>query len=379
MHDASIAPAFLFVNSLFSLKIGARLLFLYLVRRESIVMLHFLSSVFSTGRGQGDGPDKALIERAIERVVDGTDPRLRGLGNYRKRLRPAVEQAVVYVIDLVDAMPEPVEISRRAYSTDPRLRAFFVSPTHLQEVIGHSKLVTAFLREVAGPPPDKIFGLLSMDWAEKHVLGIELVGDILRRDVPQVAVSFFNHRFVGPGGSEAETRKQLKLRVFDYLVGEALKSIVTARGKRSELQQQQRLLKHKMNAMKAGDWGLEGMLAATEAEPLDHAALESEIAAIEAELLELGAASVNLDAVFEAVDATLGRPADWISGRELTLNLDASLIKADASSSRTTRELKLNEIYSCEGARRVVLPGWFPRQDLPERVDFLQQAARYLQ
>jgi len=167
--------------------------------------------------------------------------------------------------------------------------------------------------------------------------------------------------------------------VFDYLVGEALKSIVTARGKRSELQQQQRLLKHKMNAMKAGDWGLEGMLAATEAEPLDHAALESEIAAIEAELLELGAASVNLDGVFEAVDATLGRPADWISGRELTLNLDASLIKADASSSRTTRELKLNEIYSCEGARRVVLPGWFPRQDLPERVDFLQQAARYLQ
>ena len=55
-------------------------------------MLHFLSSLFSTGPGQGAGPDKALIERAIERVVDGTDPRVRGLGNYRKRLRPAVEK-----------------------------------------------------------------------------------------------------------------------------------------------------------------------------------------------------------------------------------------------------------------------------------------------
>jgi len=342
-------------------------------------MLHFLSSVFSTRRSQGDGPDRALIERAIERVVDGTDPRVRGLGNYRKRLRPAVEQAVIYVIELVDTMPEAAEISRRAYSADPRLRAFFASPARLQEVIGGSKHLTGFLRGLAGPPPDRIFGLLSMDWREKQVLGIELVGDILRRDVPQVAVSFYNHRFVGPGGSEEETRRQLKIRVFDYLVGEALKSIVTVRSKRSELEQQQRLLQHKLRVMQAGDWGLEGMLGASEAEPQDPAALEAEIAAIEAELLKLGTASANLEAVFEAVDATLGRPADWISRRELVLNLDASLIKADASSSRTTRELRLNEIYSSAGERRVVLPGWIPREDLPERVDFLRQAERYLQ
>ena len=31
-----------------------------------------------------------------------------------------------------------------------------------------------------------------------------------------------------------------------------------------------------------------------------------------------------------------------------------------------------------EGVRRIVLPGWFPRQDLPEREGFLQQAERYL-
>jgi hypothetical protein len=353
-------------------------LFPIIAWRESVFMLHFLSSVFSGRRSEDSGPDKALIDRAIERVVDGTDPRLRGLGNYRKRLRAAVETAVVYVIELVDAMPEPAEISRQAYGTDPRLRAFFVSPAHLQEVIGNSRPVTDFLRAVNGPLPDMIFGMLSMEWKEKQVLGIELVGDILRRDVPQVAVSFYNHRFVGPGASLEETSRQLKLRVFDYLVGEALKRVVTARGKRSELEQQQRLLKHKMSAMKAGDWGLEGMLSEHEAEPVNHAALESEIADIEAQLLELGTAATNLEAVFEAVDAILGSPAEWISSHEITLDLDASLIKADASSSRTTRELKLSEIYSCEGARRIVLPGWFPRQDLPERENFLQKAERYL-
>jgi len=102
-------------------------------------MLHFLSFVFAAKPERSAGPDKALIERAIERVVDGTDPRLRGLGNYRKRLHTAVEKAVVHVSDMVDALPEPVEISRRTYSTDPRLRSFFCSASHLQEVIGVSK------------------------------------------------------------------------------------------------------------------------------------------------------------------------------------------------------------------------------------------------
>jgi len=38
--------------------------------------------------------DKALIEQATERAVEGTDPRLRALGNYRGQLREPVELAV---------------------------------------------------------------------------------------------------------------------------------------------------------------------------------------------------------------------------------------------------------------------------------------------
>ena len=40
-------------------------------------MLSFLSSLFSPDKSKSGGVDKALIERATERAVDGTDPRLR--------------------------------------------------------------------------------------------------------------------------------------------------------------------------------------------------------------------------------------------------------------------------------------------------------------
>jgi hypothetical protein len=341
-------------------------------------MLQFLNSVFTGTRERRAAPDKNLIERAIQRVVDGTDPRLRGLINYRKRLRPAVEKAVVHVLAMVDDLPEPAEISRRAYSVDPCLRAFFVSSSHLLEVIGNSKAIRDYIRNTTDTLPDEIFGVLAMEWKEKNVFGMELVGDTVQRDVAQVAVSFFNHRYVGPSGNETETRRQVAIRIFDYLIEQALARIVAARSKRTELKQQQRLLKRKLDTMKSGNWGLKPMFGKTETPEPDHVALESEIKAIEAQLFELGAGPRSLEACCENIDETLGRPADWVAQRKIDLKLDDMLIKVDAASTRRANQLELTELFSSTGERRVVMPGRFPRQELPEQPDFLEQAKRYL-
>ncbi len=131
--------------------------------------------MFKPAAGEAGAPDKALIEAATERrhrrdrpapaarwaitrqrlnqragrtggtpdhrpcrqsdrAIDGTDPRLRAAGSYRKRLREPVEQAAQHIISLVDGLPPAVEISRRSYGSDPRLRAFFVSADHLDEL-----------------------------------------------------------------------------------------------------------------------------------------------------------------------------------------------------------------------------------------------------
>ena len=75
-------------------------------------MLRFLSSLFTKTAERAGGLDEALIAGAIERVVAGTDQRIRAIGPYRKRLRQPVEQAIIHVISLVDALPSPVEITR---------------------------------------------------------------------------------------------------------------------------------------------------------------------------------------------------------------------------------------------------------------------------
>jgi hypothetical protein len=341
-------------------------------------MLHFLSSLFKPSADEDSGLDKALVEAAIERAIDGTDPRLRALGNYRKRLREPVTVAARHVIALVDGQDAPVEISRRCYGTDPRLRAFFVSTDHLRETVGGIRTVTEYLQRVSGPLPDAIYGLLTMEWKERTVLGAEQTGEILRRDVKQVAVSFFNHRFAGPAASDAESRWELKKRAYDYLLEVALETIVATRSKRQQLQRERQLLEKKLAVMKAGNWGLEETFAGGDAQPADTSALEAQLDTMQQELLEIGGDTGNLTRSLDQLAGILADPAHWIARRELSMRLNYMGIRVEETAGEASSLLNLVELYSANGARRIVLPAYIPRTELPERPDFFEAAQRYL-
>ncbi len=341
-------------------------------------MLNFMSSLFSPDRSKSGGLDKALIERATERAVDGTDPRLRALGNYRKQLREPVELAVRCVIELVDGLPEAVPLGRKSYSTDPRLRAFFASKDHLQEVLTGFRTISDYLQGHSGLPPDEIFGLLSLEWKERNILGMQQQGDRVRRDVRQVSVNFFNHRFVCPSGNEAETSLELKKRAFDYLLKMALEKISARRGKHQELKREQKLLDKKLAAMKNGGWGLESMLSAGEEPAPDMGALAAKIDAVEGELLALGNASGGLERNLEVLAEVLAQPAHWVYRDEVRMRLNAMGVRTDASSDEPANDLQLLGVFSASGERRIVLPVRLLRSELPERPDFFKQASRYL-
>jgi hypothetical protein len=341
-------------------------------------MLHFLSSLFKPSGEESGAPDKALIEAATERAIDGTDPRLRALGAYRKRLREPVEQAARHIIALVDNLPPAVEISRRAYGTDPRLRAFFVSAEHLQEVLGGMKTVRDFLQGVSAPLPEEIFGLLTLTWKERTVLGTEQRGEISRRDVKQQAVTFFDHRFVSTAASEADARWEMKKRGYDYLLKVALERILGTRGKRQNLIRERQLLNKKLEAMKAGGWGLEGMFAQDEAEAKNSVELEEQIGTVEKELLEIGSDSESLQRSLDELAQVLGQPAHWLSRRELSMRLNYMGIRVEEDSGEASNRLDLIELYSASGEHRIALPAYILRTELPERPDFFKAAQRYL-
>lgn len=341
-------------------------------------MLSFLSSLFSPDKSKSGGLDRALIEQAIERAVDGTDPRLRALGNYRKQLREPVELAARYIIELVDGLPEAVPFGRKSYSNDPRLRVFFASKDHLQEVLGRFRTISDYLQGYSGLPPDEIFGLLSVEWKERNILGMQQQGDRVRRDVQQVSVNFFNHRFVCPSDNEAETSLELKKRGFDYLLKMALEKISARRGKQQELKREQKLLDKKLAAMKNGGWGLESMLSAGEEPAPDMGALAAKIDAVEAELLALGNASGGLERNLEVLAEVLAQPARCVHRDEVRMRLNAMGVRTEASSDEPANDLQLIGLFSAIGERRIVLPVRVLRSELPERPDLFKQASRYL-
>lgn len=341
-------------------------------------MLRFLSSLFTTPAQRAGGLDEALIEKAIERAVDGTDRRVQAIGQYRKRLRQPVELAVTHVISLVDALPSPVEISPRAFGVDPRLRAFFVSPDHVREVLGGFKTIRDYLLDLAGPAPEQIYGLLSMAMEERKVFGVELVGDTLRRDVAQITVNFFNHRYLGPASNELDTRRELKKRAFDFLLEKALERIASECSKRRELDHQRFLLKQKLATMKSGNWGLNAMMSDLERQRPDLAVLEAEIEVIDGELGQFHTDNLSLDESLACIVDTLSHPADWLASREISLRLDSMGIKIQDSSSAASREIALTEIYSGTGERRIILLGCIAHADIPKRPDSWREAQRYL-
>jgi hypothetical protein len=342
-------------------------------------MLHFISSLFSSSGESAGKPDKDLVTRATDRAVDATDSRLRGFGNYRKRLYPAVEHAVIHIQGIVAALPEAIELSRENYKQDPRLRAFFVSAKHMQEVISSFKAVKDYLHDLRTPLPDEIFGTLSMNHSEKTVLGMDLSGDIVRRDVPQVQVNFSDHRYLGPSECETASRHELAIRGFDFLVEKVLENIISARSARSGLEQQRRLLQRKLDAMRAGNWGLEAMLAEEEHTHPDYAALEKDISEVDGELLKLGGRPDELEYNLAHISDILGNASELLSVREIEMAIDPMMVKkTDSSSDERTLHLKLNEASAKTGERRIIMLGRFPTRELQEQPDFLNEALRRL-
>ena len=342
------------------------------------MMVSFLSALFSSPAQAPGGLDAALIDKGIDRVVAGTDRRLCALGDYREKLREPVERAGRHVIALVDALPPPDEISPQAFGEDPRLRALFVSPAHLGEVFGGCNSVRDYLDDLTGPPPDEIFGLLTTVREERTVFAMELAEDALRRDVMQVAVNFSGHRYLGPSASEADARRELKKRAFDFLIGKALQRLMDERDKRREMDKQRHLLKQKLDAMKSGRWGLDVEMENALGRRPNLAELEAEMDAIDAELGRLGSDNLSLEESLDCVIDTLNRPADWLAAREISLRLDYRGIKVQDSAATPANDIALTELISGADESRTVFFGRIARSDIPEAKDFWQTAKRYL-
>ena len=305
-------------------------------------MWSLFHSIFGIPEEDERYPEK-LVDAAIERAVDGTDPWLRGLSGYRKKLRPAVIAAIDHVVTLVDSLAPPRPATRDGYSRDPLLQAMFLSSEQMQKVI-HDQLAA---QPVEG---GAVCALLVMELEQRGIFGVDLVGDTVVRDVAQVTVSFANHRLVDPTGSEAMTRRHLKRRAFDHLLGLALREMVATKEIREGLDNRRTLLQAKLDVLQRGSWGFD---SSTTQQPANIVELETQLADIESQLELVGDDGEALKVALGLLVDVLGRPQEHLWASRMTLAVDRMGIKRTTPCDEAP-ELTLEQLHNAEGRNVVV-------------------------
>jgi hypothetical protein len=290
--------------------------------------LRFFHSIFSNDTSAGNYPE-SLIKKAVERAVDGTDPWIRAVSGYKKKLRPAVVRAINYVVALVDDMAPPIVVEHDIYGRDPKLRTFFISNNDMQKILSSDKNLTDFQHGQTVALP-RIFALLAMEKQEKILLGSEMSGDIIQHDVAHVAVSFEGHRLLDLATDEIDTRRQLKRRAFDHLLKRALGRIAIVKTERGKLERHRTLLHSKLDLLQRGGWGFD---KTSTVENLDVDGLEELLSRIETELLKLGGDDRMLEVYLGIVIEVLARPEEHLWARKETLIVDRMGIKRSKADS----------------------------------------------
>jgi len=339
-------------------------------------MLRFLSSLFDNDAKPDEDLDGAMIDKAIERAVAATDPRFRFLPNYQKRLRNPVIHAAQHIMALVDKLPPAVALNKGAFSHDPRIRTLFASPQDLPQIMQESAFIADFLEQLTGPPPDQLYGLLSMVRTERTIFGMDLQNEQLVQDKKQISVNFSDYRFAGISGTEADTRKEITRRGFDFLLQMALTRIANTRESRDKLGARQQLLMQKLDTMHKGSWGLGSMLDRESGSPAKTSKiLETELEEIEQALQQLGPQETLLEHGFEILCKVLEQVDSWLAMRDIKLHLDYRGIKISASDAAGSAEQTFCELYSeAAGLPRICLLGYYPHNELPERSDRMREA-----
>lgn len=266
---------------------------------------------------------KVFVNAAIQQAVESTDPWIRAVSGYKRKLRPAVVQAMNHVGSLVGEMPPAVVIDSNSYLTDLRLRQFFTSTSDMWKVLRNC-ITSSCLRGNREWSAPWLYALLTMQKKEKSIVGAEVVGDIVLRDILRTTVSFDSHQMLDPSESEDEMRRKLKRRAFEHLLSLTLRRITTVKLERDNLQQCRALLQSKLKLMQRTGRGFHQVTADGQS---DIDKVEDLVGKIDSELLQLGEDDRMLDVHLDIVAGVLGRPAEHLRVKKEKLIIDRMGIK----------------------------------------------------
>lgn len=179
--------------------------------------------------------------QACERAVCLIDPLFKQINGFPGSFLEPVATSLAYSRKLADGIPGPVALDRKSYAADPLVHALFPSMDSISEVLGCSQPMREYCRTFPGA--GEAYALIGMRRSEKKLLGMELAGDLIQREVPQDTVYFSGHTIEYPAASEQEARDRIGWALFDCLAGHVARQIGERKQqKQLQLQEKDRLM-----------------------------------------------------------------------------------------------------------------------------------------
>jgi hypothetical protein len=329
----------------------------------------------------GHAPDEARQRRIGESVarIVAMNPQLRLARRYQARLETAVDAAIGYMDAIVAAIPPPRAAEAGAWAADPYIHAFFAAPEDIAPALSRSEDLRAFFAQNPGMP--EAYAVLGMAMAAKHVLGVALEGETMRRDVVQETISFSDHQVRMCARSEPELREEIVRRLVDQLGVEGLTRFAADQVRRGVLETERALLKTRLLLLERQGVGMRSMLGDELRVGADELGrLREQMSENEGELDALGIRSESLDRQLGHVCAVLSEPGAHIYVERRCVRLNRMNVVLEPGSTEASDEItfEVARIPTNPPRLRAFALVRFARGDLLPATSLLDQAARLL-
>jgi hypothetical protein len=230
---------------------------------------------------------------------------------------------------LAAAIPGPLDLQPDAWAMSPGLRALFVRPEEIEDLLARSLELLAFAEQPAAPGADELCAVISLLRTEQKVLGWATHGEILHRDVPQRTVSFSHHRLLAPSESESDLRRDIEWRAYEQLVVEALGRLFQSGADERPTGRVAALLRERLDLLQHARAGLQALQQPPEADESKFQALRQHLVENGRQLAALHRGAHSLEERLERVVEVLAKPEevivfDRIEDRLTSLNVVAT-------------------------------------------------------
>jgi len=319
----------------------------------------------------------AYVIRTVEQVVDSIDPRLRGIARYAWKIRPAVERMLDYAGDACATLPGPIEFSRRAWNNDPCVRALFATPTEVQTVFSQTDDIADYFES---PSCNEAYVVLGMQKTEKTVFGAEMEGQIIKRDVPQISVSFGDYRIAHPAADEKDLRVKLRERALNEFVAQALFRVGELSDQKEGIRKRKISLQVQLKALERRQAGLSQLLEKEPELQKKIATTRQALAKAEQECSHIRDKFGTLSDVLRHVVSLLSEPENLIQVTPFTLCLDRMNRLIEPREPDHDQLITLAQVNFGERYSRMGILAKFPRHDFVRTASQfdLDAALRYL-